>query len=328
MDKTKIRIGICGYGNLGKGVQKAIAKSDDMELKVIFTRRNPAEVTEVALTKVVSVNEAMDWEDELDVVIMCGGSKEDLPKQVPMFARLFSTVDSFDTHAKIPGYLAAVDKKAKKGGNVAICSTGWDPGLFSLIREVLQAIFPCAKIYTFWGEGVSQGHSDAIRRIAGVKDAVQYTIPIKEAIERVRNGETPEFSKREMHLRRCFVVAEERADEEKIKNDIITMPDYFVDYITEVKFVSEEELKEFHSGMPHGGLVICTTETSPGVKQKVEFVLDLASNPEFTGSVLTAYARAAYRMKQQGQSGAVTMLDVPPIMISPQEREEVIRTLL
>ena len=328
MSNAKIRIAICGFGNLGQGVEKAVANSEDMELIAIFTRRNPEEIAKQTSTKVVSIKEAINYVNDVDVVVMAGGSATDLPEQVPTFAKLFSTVDSYDNHKKIPEYLATVEKEATKGGNISIISVGWDPGLFSIIRNYLKSILPNTEVYTFWGEGISQGHSDAVRRIQGVKDARQYTIPIPEVVERVRNGENPDLSDGEKHIRVCYVVAEEGADKGKIEQQIVTMPNYFAPYKTTVEFITEEELKRDHSGLPHGGFVVCTGETSPGVKQKIEFKLILDSNPEFTGSVLTAYARAAYRMKKEGATGAKTVLDVPPVLLYPGSREEVIEKLL
>ena len=323
-----IKIAICGYGNLGKGVEKAIANSKDMELVAIFTRRSPEEIAKQTSTKVVSIEDAIKYVDEVDVMIMAGGSATDLPEQVPTFARLFSTIDSFDTHKKIPEYLAAVDEKAKKGGNISIISVGWDPGMFSTNRLYMESILSGTKAYSFWGEGVSQGHSDAIRRISGVKDARQYTIPISETVERVRKGENPDLSDGEKHTRVCYVVAEEGADQEKIRKEIVEMPNYFAPYHTTVHFITEEELKANYSGLPHGGFVVCTGETRDGIKQAMEFKLDLDSNPEFTGAVLVAYARAAYRMKMKGESGAKTVFDVPPILLHPGSREEAIKELL
>lgn len=327
MDK-KIRVGICGYGNLGKGVQKQIAKNDDMELVAIFTRRNPEDVEKQTSAKVVPISEVMEWVDKVDVMIMCGGSATDLPVQVPEFAKCFNTVDSFDTHAKIPEYLKNVDVEAKKGGNVSIISVGWDPGMFSNMRAYADAILPCSHTYTFWGRGVSQGHSDAIRRINGVKDARQYTIPVKDAMNRVRTGENPELSTREKHTRECFVVAEDGADLAAIEKEIVTMPNYFADYDTTVHFITQEELNKNHSGLPHGGSVISCGVTGDTNKQVIEYSLNLDSNPEFTGSVLVAYARAAYRMKQEGMTGAKTVLDVPPIMLNISSRDEVIKKML
>lgn len=324
----KIRIGICGYGNLGKGVEKQLTKSDDMELVAIFTRRNPEELNNKTYTKVVPISEVMKWVNEIDVMIMCGGSATDLPIQVPEFAKYFNTVDSFDTHAKIPEYLNSVDIEARKNGNVSIISVGWDPGMFSNMRAYAEAILPFSNTYTFWGKGVSQGHSDAIRRINGVKDARQYTIPITEAMDRVRVGENPELSTREKHTRECFVVAETGADLEAIEKEIVTMPNYFADYDTTVHFISQEELNKNHSGLPHGGSVISCGVTGEENKQVIEYSLNLDSNPEFTGSVLVAYARAAYRMKQEGIKGAKTVLDVPPIMLNINSRDEVIKKML
>lgn len=327
MDK-KIRVGICGYGNLGKGVENHLAKNDDMELVAIFTRRNPEDVNNKTSTKIVSINEVMEWVEKVDVMIMCGGSATDLPDQVPEFAKYFNTVDSFDTHAKIPEYLKNVDVEAKKGGNISIISVGWDPGMFSNMRAYADAILPCSHTYTFWGKGVSQGHSDAIRRIKGVKDARQYTIPVKDAMNRVRTGENPELSTKEKHTRECFVVAEDGADLAAIEKEIITMPNYFADYDTTVHFISQEELNKNHSGLPHGGSVISCGVTGDSNKQVIEYSLNLDSNPEFTGSVLVAYARAAYRMKQEGMTGAKTVLDVPPIMLNSSSRDEVIKKML
>lgn len=326
MDK-KICVAICGYGNLGKGVEKAIAKNPDMELKVIFTRRDPEEVAKTTTTPVVSVEEAKEWVGEVDVVIMAGGSATDLPKQVPKMARLFSTVDSFDTHADIPEYFSNVNCAAVRGNNISIISIGWDPGMFSLNRLYSDSILPDGNTYTFWGKGVSQGHSDAIRRIPGVKDARQYTIPIESSMEKVRKGENPQLEARDKHLRECFVVAEEGADKDMIERSIVTMPKYFADYNTIVHFISEEEMKKSHSKMPHGGNVIHIGKTGDGNKQVVEYSLNLDSNPEFTGSILVAYARAAYRMKQEGLIGAKTIFDVPPAMLSNKTKEEIFKLL-
>lgn len=323
--ENKIRIGICGYGNLGRGVQKAIEKSKDMELIVIFTRREPKEIENEANVTACKMEEMKEWKDKLDVVIMCGGSAKDLPEQVPMFAGTFNTVDSFDTHADIPEFFEKVNKKAEDGNTVSIISVGWDPGMFSINRLYADSILPEGNTYTFWGKGVSQGHSDAIRRIDGVKDARQYTIPIETAMERVRKGENPELSTREKHLRECFVVAEEGADLEKIEKEIKTMPKYFSDYDTTVHFITEEELKKNHNGMPHGGNVIHIGETGKGNKHVVEYSLKLDSNPEFTGGVLVAYARAAYRMNQKGEKGAKTVFDVAPSLISHRTKEEIIK---
>lgn len=323
--EEKIRIGICGYGNLGKGVQKAIEKTKDMELKVVFTRRNPKDIEREANVLACGMEDLENWKDKIDVLIMCGGSATDLPVQVPMYAGSFNTVDSFDTHSDIPSYFDKVDKKAKEGNKVSIISVGWDPGMFSTSRIYADSILPEGHTYTFWGKGVSQGHSDAIRRIEGVKDARQYTIPVDDAMNRVRNGENPELSIREKHTRECFVVAEDGADLAKIEKEIKTMPKYFSDYDTEVHFISEEELKKNHSGMPHGGNVIHIGETGNGNKHVVEYSVKLDSNPEFTGSILVAYARAAYRMNKDGVSGAKTVFDVAPSMISEKTQEELLK---
>lgn len=330
MSNTIIKVAILGYGNLGKGAEKAIERCHDMELEGIFTRRDPKEVARQTKNPVFPLEELnKEWtRKSIDVLIMCGGSATDLPIQVPKYAELFSTVDSFDTHAKIPEYLAAVNEKAKVGGNLSIISVGWDPGKFSIMRTYAKAIFPDVETYTFWGKGVSQGHSDAIRRIDGVKDARQYTIPIAEAMERVRAGENPKLSTREKHTRECFVVAEEGADKDRIENEIITMPNYFADYDTTVHFITQEELDEKYSKLEHGGNVISSGVTGDGNKHVMEYSLKLDSNPEFTGSVLVAYARAAYRMKNQGMTGAITPAHVPPIMLDPREEAEVIADLL
>lgn len=325
MCNEKIRIGICGYGNLGKGVEKAIAKNPDMQLEAIFTRRNPEDVDKQTTAKVVSMDEIEDWEDRVDVLIMCGGSATDLPEQVPVLAGTFNTVDSFDTHADIPEFFQEVNLKAISGQTISIVSVGWDPGMFSTNRLYADAILPGGKTYTFWGKGISQGHSDAIRRIDGVKDARQYTIPNEEAVERVRNGENPELTTRDKHFRECFVVAEDGADLERIEREIKEMPKYFADYDTTVHFVSEEELKKNHSRMPHGGNVIHIAETGDANKQVVEYSLKLDSNPEFTGSILVAYARAAYRMWKNRDCGAKTVFDVAPAMLSPKSQEELLK---
>ena len=299
----RIKIGILGYGNLGRGVECAIRQNPDMELKAVFTRRNPADVAILTETATVCpVSEAEKWKDELDVLILCGGSATDLPVQTPRYAELFNVVDSFDTHAKIPEHFANVDAAAQKGGRTAVISVGWDPGMFSLNRMYANAILPEGSDYTFWGRGVSQGHSDAVRRIAGVKDARQYTIPVESALAAVRAGENPELSTRQKHTRECFVVAEEGADLAGIEKEIKTMPNYFADYDTVVHFISEEELKRDHSGIPHGGLVLRsgTTGWENEKRHLIEYSLKLDSNPEFTASVIIAYARAAYRLSQEG----------------------------
>jgi len=316
----KIRIGIVGYGNLGRGTELAIMQNDDMELCAVFTRRAPETLsilTENA--KVVHIDSAAEYKDKIDVMILCGGSATDLPKQTPEFAKMFNTVDSFDTHAKIPEYFAAVDSAAKAGGNVSIISVGWDPGLFSLNRVYAQAVLPNGKDYTFWGRGISQGHSDAIRRVEGVLDAKQYTIPIESAVEAVRSGANPELSTREKHLRECFVVLKEGADAKKVEAEIKNMPNYFADYDTIVHFITKEELDRDHSAMPHGGFVIRSGRTGKGEETKhlIEYSLKLESNPEFTSSVLVSYARAAYRLSKKGDVGAKSVLDIAPALISP-----------
>lgn len=326
-----IRIGILGYGNLGRGVECAIKQNADMELKAVFTRRNPADVhilTETA--KVYSVDEAVKMKDEIDVLILCGGSATDLPVQTPEYAQYFNVVDSFDTHAKIPEHFAEVDAAAKKSGKIGLISVGWDPGMFSLNRLYANAILPEGNDYTFWGKGVSQGHSDAIRRIDGVKDARQYTVPVESVLERIRNGETPELTTREKHTRECYVVAEEGADLARIEKEIVTMPNYFSDYDTTVHFISEEEMKRDHSTLPHGGFVIRNGKTGWNQENThvIEYRLKLDSNPEFTSSVIVCCARAAARMKQEGMSGCKTILDIPPAYLSAKSGEELRKNLL
>jgi len=318
----KIRIGIVGYGNLGRGAEIAINQQPDMELVAIFSRRRPEDVHVLSNVKVIHIDEAKHYVDQIDVMILCGGSATDLPEQTPAFTKMFNTIDSFDTHASIPEHFAKVDKIARESGKVSIISVGWDPGLFSLNRVMSEAILPAGETYTFWGKGLSQGHSDAVRRVEGVKDGVQYTIPSEEAIEKVRSGENPVLSTGERHKRACFIVAEDGADKEKIEQTIKTMPNYFADFDTTVTFITEEELKRDHSHMPHGGFVIRSGETSNGINQVVEFGLKLNSNPEFTASVLIAYARAAHRLHQEGHSGAKTIYDIAPSYISPKSNEE------
>ena len=320
-----IRVGILGYGNLGKGVESAIAQNDDMELKAVFTRRNPESVSvRTAGVKVLQADELSHMQDELDVLILCGGSATDLPVQTPQYASMYNVVDSFDTHARIPEHFAAVDAAAKKAGKVSLISCGWDPGMFSLNRLYANCVLPEGKDYTFWGKGVSQGHSDAVRRIEGVKDCRQYTIPVEKAVEAVRSGSNPELTTREKHTRECFVVAEEGADLAKIENEIKTMPNYFSDYDTTVHFITEEEMKRDHSGLPHGGMVIRTGVTGMEKEHKhvIEYSLKLDSNPEFTGSVIVAYARAVSRMNKEGMSGCKTVFDVAPAYLSPKSAEE------
>ena len=326
-----IRIGILGYGNLGRGVECAVKQNPDMELAAVFTRRNPDTVKILTEgVKVYPLEEAKNMTDQIDVMILCGGSATDLPAQTPEFAKLFHVVDSFDTHAKIPEHYAAVDASAKEGKKVAVISSGWDPGMFSLNRVYANAILPDGKDYTFWGKGVSQGHSDAIRRIAGVKDARQYTIPVESALEAIRGGETPELTTRQKHTRECFVVAEEGADLAKIEKEIKTMPNYFSDYDTTVHFITEEELKRDHSRLPHGGFVIRSGRTGWDLENKhvIEYSLKLDSNPEFTSSVIVACARAAYRMANEGQTGCRTILDIPPAYLSAKSGEELRKELL
>ena len=320
-----IKIGILGYGNLGRGVECAIKQNLDMELVAVFTRRNPESLS--ILTKeasVCSISEAADWKDKIDVMILCGGSATDLPSQTPEFASMFNVVDSFDTHARIPEHFENVENAAKAAGKLGIISVGWDPGMFSLNRMYANAILPQGEDYTFWGKGVSQGHSDAIRRIEGVKDAKQYTIPVETALQAVRNGENPQLSTREKHTRECFVVLEEGADAKKVEEAIKTMPNYFADYDTTVHFISEEELKKNHSGIPHGGFVLRSGVTGWDGEHKhlIEYSLKLDSNPEFTASVIVAYARAAYRLHKEGQTGCKTVFDIAPAYLSAKSGEE------
>lgn len=326
-----IRIGILGYGNLGRGVECAVKQNPDMELVAVFTRREPETVS--ILTKeacVCRVSEVEDWKDKIDVMILCGGSATDLPEQTPEYAKLFNVVDSFDTHAKIPEHFENVDKAARENGKIGIISVGWDPGMFSLNRMYANAILPEGKDYTFWGKGVSQGHSDAIRRIEGVKNAKQYTIPVDSALEAVRAGENPELTTRQKHTRECFVVLEEGEDAAKVEKEIKTMPNYFADYDTTVHFISEEELMEKHSGIPHGGFVIRSGST--GWEQEnshvIEYSLKLDSNPEFTACVIAAYARAAYKLSKEGQTGCRTVFDIAPAYLSAKSGEELRKTLL
>ncbi len=326
-----IRIGIMGYGNLGRGIECAVRQNEDMELVAVFTRRNPQDVH--ILTEGVKVYPAEDAEkmkDEIDVLILCGGSATDLPVQTPQYAKMFNVVDSFDTHARIPEHFANVDAAAKEGGKTALISAGWDPGLFSLNRLYAGAILPGGSDYTFWGKGVSQGHSDAIRRIKGVKNAKQYTIPVDAALEAVRNGENPELTTRQKHTRECFVVAEEGADLKRIEQEIVTMPNYFAEYDTTVHFISEEEFVRDHSTIPHGGFVIRSGKTGWEGENThiIEYSLKLDSNPEFTSSVLVAYARAVARMNAEGQSGCKTVFDVAPAYLSEKTGEELRAHLL
>ena len=326
---SKIRIGILGYGNLGKGVEYAIKQNSDMELVAVFTRRAPESLSILTKTaEVKSISESADYKDKIDVMILCGGSATDLPEQGPKYAAMFNTIDSFDTHAKIPEYFKAVDKSAKENGKTAIISVGWDPGMFSINRLYANAILSEGKDYTFWGNGVSQGHSDAIRRVEGVLDGKQYTIPVEAAIEQVRSGSNPELTTRQKHLRECFVVAKEGADKAKIEETIKNMPNYFSDYDTTVHFISKEELDKNHSGIPHGGFVLRSGVTGENTKQLIEYSLKLGSNPEFTASVLIAYARAAYRFSKEGSTGAKSVFDVPPAYLSSKTNEELLASLL
>ena len=327
---SKIRIGIVGYGNIGRGVEQAIKRNEDMELAAVFTRRDPASVkvaTEGAT--VVHMDDMLSMKGDVDVMVLCGGSATDLPVMGPEIAADFNTIDSFDTHAKIPEYFANVDKAAKEGNNISIISVGWDPGMFSLNRLYAESILVQGSTYTFWGKGVSQGHSDAIRRIPGVKNAIQYTVPVDEAVAQVRSGSEPKLTTRDKHTRECYVVAQEGANKSEIENAIKTMPNYFDEYNTTVHFISEEELKRDHSKMPHGGFVIRTGETGEeGNKHVIEYSLKLDSNPEFTASVLIAYARAAYRLNQKGENGARSVFDIAPALLSMKTPEQLRKEIL
>jgi diaminopimelate dehydrogenase len=326
----KIRIGIYGYGNLGRGVESAIRQNADTELIGVFTRRDPSSVKTLTGAPVYNISEAEKMTKEIDVMILCGGSANDLPTQTPEMAKLFNVIDSFDTHAKIPQHFEAVNASAKESGKTAIISVGWDPGLFSLTRAYAGAVLSDGNDYTFWGRGVSQGHSDAIRRIDGVVDARQYTVPVESALERVRNGENPTLTAREKHTRECFVVVSDGADKERIEREIKEMPNYFADYDTTVTFISQEELNEKHGGIPHGGRVIRTGVTGLNKQNKhvIEYSIKLDSNPEFTSSVLVAYARAAVRLNKKGDTGCKTVLDIAPALLSPLSNEELRKTLL
>ncbi len=325
----KIKIAVLGYGNLGRGVELAARNSKDLELTAVFSRRNPSEVKTCG-TPVFIADEILSHKGRFDVLVLCGGSATDLPTQTPEFAKDFNVVDSFDTHAKIPEHFAAVDAAAKKGGKVGIIAVGWDPGLFSLNRLFGESVLENGSSYTFWGKGVSQGHSDAIRRIEGVVDARQYTVPIDSALERVRAGENPNLTTREKHLRECYVVAEDGADKARIEQEIKTMPNYFADYDTSVNFIDLETLKKEHGGIPHGGFVLRSGATGERGENKhlIEFSLKLDSNPEFTASVLVAYARAAYRLAQKGESGAFSVFDIAPALLSPKSADELRREIL
>ena len=326
-----MRIGIMGYGNLGRGIECAIKQNADMELVAVFSRRDPSTVKILTEgVKVYHVDDAVKMKDEIDVLILCGGSATDLPVQTPEYAKYFNVVDSFDTHARIPEHFANVDATAKENGNIAVISCGWDPGMFSLNRLYANCILPSGNDYTFWGKGVSQGHSDAIRRIEGVANAKQYTIPVDAALEKVRNGENPQLTTREKHTRECFVVAKEGADKARIEKEIKEMPNYFADYDTTVHFITEEELQRDHSGIPHGGFVIRSGKTGWNEENShiIEYSLKLDSNPEFTASVIAACARAAYRMKQEGMTGCKTIFDIAPAYMSPLSGEELRKNML
>lgn len=319
---NKIRIGIAGYGNLGRGVELAVRQNDDMELAGVFTRRDPSTVKTITGCNVYSLNEAEKYQNEIDVMIICGGSATDLPEQTPALTKFFNVIDSFDTHARIPEHFANVDRVAKENGHLAMISLGWDPGLFSLNRLYAESILPDGKTYTFWGKGVSQGHSDAIRRVEGVKRGIQYTVPVEESMEAVRSGSMPELSTRQKHTRECFVVPEENADLAKIEETIKGMKNYFDEYDTTVNFISEEEFDAVHNRMPHGGFVMRSGITGENTKQMIEYSLKLESNPEFTASVLICYARALSRLKAEGATGCRTAFDIAPAYLSKLSPEE------
>ena len=326
-----IRIGIFGYGNLGRGVESAIRQNGDMELVAVFTRRDPASVTlKTEGVSVLHADKLGEMADKIDVLVLCGGSATDLPVQTPELAKKFNVIDSFDTHAKIPEHFKNVDASAKEGGKCALISAGWDPGMFSLNRAYAEAVLPNGASYTFWGKGVSQGHSDAIRRIDGVLDAKQYTIPCDDALDAVRSGSCPELTTRQKHTRECFVVAKEGADTARIEREIKEMPNYFADYDTTVHFITLDELRRDHSGIPHGGFVIRSGKTGLNLENNhiIEYSLKLDSNPEFTSSVIVAYARAVYRLSNKGECGAFTVLDIPPALLSPKSAEQLRKELL
>lgn len=326
-----IKIGIIGYGNLGRGVEAAIAQNPDMELVAVFTRRSPESLKiSTQNATVASVSDIESWRGKIDVMIICGGSATDLPVQTPMYAKMFNVIDSFDTHAKIPEHFVNVDKSAKEGGNVAIISVGWDPGMFSLNRLYASAVLPEGKDYTFWGKGVSQGHSDAVRRIAGVKNAKQYTIPVDSALEAVRSGKNPDLTTRQKHIRECFVVLEDGADSAKVEQEIVTMPNYFADYDTIVHFIDDAEFEKNHSAIPHGGFVFRCGKTGLNKENThlIEYSIKLDSNPEFTSSVLVAYARAAYKLSSENVAGCKTVFDIPPAYLSAKSAEEIRATML
>ncbi len=325
----RIRVGIAGYGNLGRGVELALSQQPDMELVAVFTRRDPTQLKLInADVPVYALSDAQHHKEQIDVLILCGGSKSDLPEQGPALAQWFNTVDSFDTHAAIPEYFAAMDAIARQAHTTAVIAIGWDPGLFSLNRMLGEAVLPVGETYTFWGKGLSQGHSDAVRRVEGVKAGVQYTLPVEDAMNRVRQGERPDLSTREKHRRECYVVLESGADEAQVRERIVTMPHYFADYDTTVHFISEDELRANHSAMPHGGFVIRSGQSGAGTDQVLEFSLKLNSNPEFTSSVLVAYARATYRLSQQRDVGAKTLYDIAPGLLSAKTPAELRAELL
>ena len=325
-----IKIGLYGYGNIAKGVECAVKQNSDMQVTCVFTRRDPSTVSTISGAAVYKTDDILAHKEEIDVLIMCGGSATDLPEQTPAMAKHFNVVDSFDTHNNIPAHFENVDVAAKEGGNIGIISVGWDPGMFSLNRLYGSCILPDGADYTFWGKGVSQGHSDAVRRIDGVQDARQYTIPVDEALDAVRSGSQPELTARQKHTRECFVVAKDGADLKRIEHDIVTMPNYFADYDTTVHFISQEELDRDHKGIPHGGFVIRTGKTGVNLENNhvIEYSLKLDSNPEFTSSVITAYARAAYRMAKEGMSGCKTVFDIPPAYLSIKSPEELRKEML
>ena len=326
-----MKLGILGYGNLGRGVECAVKQNDDVDLVAIFTRRNPDDLSVLtADVPVINVSEIENWKDKIDVLILCGGSATDLPEQTPKYAKMFNVVDSFDTHARIPEHFANVDMSAKETGHTAVISVGWDPGLFSLARMYANAVLPSGKDYTFWGKGVSQGHSDAIRRIEGVQDARQYTVPVDKSLNAVRNGETPELSVREKHTRECYVVLKEGADAKRVEHEIVTMPNYFDQYDTTVHFISQDELDKNHKGIPHGGFVIRNGKTGLNneTNHTIEFSLKLDSNPEFTSSVLVAFARAVYKLNKEGQCGCKTIFDIAPAYLSAKIPEDLRKTML
>lgn len=325
-----IKIGLYGYGNIAKGVECAVKQNSDMVISCVFTRRDPSTVSTISGAPVYKTDDILSYKDEIDVLVMCGGSATDLPEQTPAMAKHFNVVDSFDTHKNIPVHFDNVDKAAKEGGNIGVISVGWDPGMFSLNRLYGNCILTDGADYTFWGKGVSQGHSDAVRRVEGVLDARQYTIPVPEALEAVRSGSQPELTTRQKHTRECFVVAKEGADLKKIENDIVTMPNYFADYDTTVHFISQEELDRDHKGIPHGGFVIRTGKTGANLEHNhvIEYSLKLDSNPEFTSCVITAYARAAYKMAKEGMSGCKTVFDIPPAYLSSKSAEELRKEML